>query len=109
MHVLTVELTIKPECVADFLQELQQFSRFILQQEADCLRFEIFQDDDDPCRILLLEGWSSRRIWKRCNCSGRITNPTSPRYKACLPQSDCCGTGNPSHFSAAKQVARSQG
>lgn len=61
MHVLTVELTIKPACVADFLQELQQFSRFILQQEADCLRFEIFQDDDDPCRILLLEGWSSRR------------------------------------------------
>ncbi|BBF85488.1 hypothetical protein DLM_1872 [Aquitalea magnusonii] len=61
MHVLTVELTIKAECVADFLQELQQFSRFILQQEADCLRFEIFQDADDPCRILLLEGWSSRQ------------------------------------------------
>ncbi len=61
MHVLTVELTIKPESLADFLQELQQFSRFIVQQEADCLRFEIFQDDDDPCRILLLEGWSSRR------------------------------------------------
>ncbi|MBA4707302.1 putative quinol monooxygenase [Aquitalea aquatica] len=61
MHVLTVELTIKPECLADFLQELQQFSRFILQQEADCLRFEIFQDDNDPGRILLLEGWSSRR------------------------------------------------
>lgn len=61
MHVLTVELTIKRENLADFLQELLQFSRFIVQQEADCLRFEIFQDDDDPCRILLLEGWSSRR------------------------------------------------
>jgi hypothetical protein len=100
MHVLTVELTIKPECVADFLQELQQFSRFILQQEADCLRFEIFQDDDDPCRILLWKAGAAAVIWKRCNCSARTTNPISPRYKACLPQSDCCGTGSPGHFSA---------
>lgn len=61
MHVLTVELTILPERLADFLQELRQFSCFILQQEADCLRFDILQDDEDPCHILLLEGWSSRR------------------------------------------------
>ncbi|WP_159876788.1 putative quinol monooxygenase [Aquitalea denitrificans] len=90
MHVLTVELTIKPACVADFLQELQQFSRFILQQEADCLRFEIFQDADDPCRW---KAGAAADIWKMCNCSARTTSPISPGCKPCLRQSADCGTG----------------
>lgn len=82
MHILTVELTIKPESLADFLQELRQFSRFIVQQEADCLRFEIFQDDDDPCRILLLEGWSSRRHLEEVQLQRAYYQPYFARVKS---------------------------
>ncbi|KMN76194.1 quinol monooxygenase YgiN [Chromobacterium alkanivorans] len=59
MHIITVPLTIKAEYLADYLQELSGLLAHI-RREPDCLRFDVLQNADQPCQLLLHEVWSSR-------------------------------------------------
>jgi len=64
MYVHTVKLSIKPECVTDFIRELLTLRARIVE-EPDCLRFEVLQDADQPGQILLYELWTSREYFER--------------------------------------------
>jgi quinol monooxygenase YgiN len=64
VHVVTVQLTLRPDCIDTFLHELGAF-RALLEAEPDCLRFDVLQHADHPGSILLIEAWSSRDYFEQ--------------------------------------------
>ena len=63
MYVLTVELKIRSERLADFQHELSNL-RTLIEREPDCLGFDVLQNDDCPHHVLLVETWSSRAYFE---------------------------------------------
>jgi quinol monooxygenase YgiN len=59
MYVLTVQLSIKPERIEDFLLELSAL-RNLIEREPDCLRFDVLQNAACPESIMLVEAWTNR-------------------------------------------------
>ena len=56
--MLVVELEVKPECVEECARVLSvsaQGSR----REAGCLRFDVLQDESDPCKIVTYEAFAT--------------------------------------------------
>lgn len=59
MYVLTVQLSIRPERVEDFLRELSAL-RILIEHEPECLHFDVLQNTASPSTIMLVEAWTSR-------------------------------------------------
>ena len=53
--VLFLELVVKPEHRAEFLEALWEDANGALDNEAGCLQFEVTVDGDNPNRIMLFE------------------------------------------------------
>jgi autoinducer 2-degrading protein len=53
--VLFLELVIKPEHRAEFLDALWEDANGALDNEAGCMRFEVTVDTEDPNRYMLFE------------------------------------------------------
>jgi autoinducer 2-degrading protein len=53
--VLHLELVVKPEYRAEFLEALWADANGALDNEEGCLRFDVTVDSEDPNRILLYE------------------------------------------------------
>ena len=53
--VLHLELVVKPEHRAEFLEALWEDANGALDHEAGCLRFDVTVDSEDPNRIMLFE------------------------------------------------------
>jgi quinol monooxygenase YgiN len=64
MYILTVQLHIKPECIGDFLRELSAL-RSLIEQEPDCLRFDVLRNVEHPNTVLLVEAWTSRDYFEQ--------------------------------------------
>lgn len=64
MYAITVQLTIKRECIADFMRELAAL-RVQIQREQDCLGFDVLHNIDCPETVLLVETWTSREYFEQ--------------------------------------------
>ena len=53
--VLVLELVVKPEHRAEFLEALWEDANGALDNEPGCLRFDVTVDTEDPNRIMLFE------------------------------------------------------
>ena len=53
--VLHLELVVKPEHRAEFLEALWEDANGALDNEAGCLRFDVTVDAEDPNRFVLFE------------------------------------------------------
>ena len=53
--VLVLELLVKPEHRAEFLEALWEDANGALDQEAGCLRFDVTVDSENPNRFMLYE------------------------------------------------------
>ena len=53
--VLHLELVVKPEHRAEFLEALWEDANGALDNEEGCLRFDVTVDSEDPNRIVLFE------------------------------------------------------
>jgi autoinducer 2-degrading protein len=63
--VLFLELVVKPEHRAEFLEALWEDGNGALDNEAGCLRFEVTVDSENPNRFMLFEVYrdaEARRI-----------------------------------------------
>lgn len=63
--VLFLELVVKSEHRAEFLEALWEDANGALDQEAGCLRFDVTVDSENPNRIMLFEVYrdaEARRI-----------------------------------------------
>ena len=63
--ILFLELVVKPEHRAEFLEALWEDANGALDQEAGCLRFDVTVDSENPNRIMLYEVYrdaEARRI-----------------------------------------------
>ena len=63
--VLFLELVVKPEHRAEFLEALWEDANGALDNEAGCMRFEVTVDSENPNRIMLFEVYrdaEARRI-----------------------------------------------
>ena len=56
MDVAFVQIRVKPEAVAAFLEPTLENARHS-QQEPGIARFEVYQQNDDPTRFILLEAY----------------------------------------------------
>jgi (4S)-4-hydroxy-5-phosphonooxypentane-2,3-dione isomerase len=54
MLVVHVFVHVKPECLEDFIQATIENARNSIQ-EPGIARFDVVQQDDDPCKFLLIE------------------------------------------------------
>lgn len=64
MYMLTVQLHIRPECIGNFLRELFAL-RVTIEQEPHCLRFDVLQNAEQACDIMLIEAWTSRDYFEQ--------------------------------------------
>ena len=58
MHILHVHIRVKPECVDAFRAASLENARNSVQ-EAGVARFDVCQQQDDPCRFVLVEAYRS--------------------------------------------------
>ena len=80
MYVLTVQLTIKPQCVDDFMREVSTV-RALIRREPECLRFDVLQDKERPESILLVEAWTSRDYFERVQSKRPYYQPYFERVR----------------------------
>jgi (4S)-4-hydroxy-5-phosphonooxypentane-2,3-dione isomerase len=55
MYVVLVQITVRPEWVAEFERLLLHNARESVAHDRGCLRFDVSQDVDDPTRWILHE------------------------------------------------------
>ena len=55
MIVLQVTVQVKPERRAEFLEAVRHDAEHSEKDEPGCLRFDVIQDRDDPCRLYYYE------------------------------------------------------
>jgi (4S)-4-hydroxy-5-phosphonooxypentane-2,3-dione isomerase len=58
MHITFIELQIKPERLAEFLVAIAANQR-ASSREPGNLRFDVLQDPEQPCRIVIYEVYAS--------------------------------------------------
>ena len=56
MDVVFVQIRVRPEAVAEFLEATRENARHS-QQEPGIARFEVYQLNEDPTRFMLLEAY----------------------------------------------------
>ena len=55
MFTVLVSLTVRPECLDEFIEGIGANARASLADEPGCLRFDVHQHVDDPTRFVLHE------------------------------------------------------
>jgi (4S)-4-hydroxy-5-phosphonooxypentane-2,3-dione isomerase len=55
MHIVIVQVTVRPDRLDEFREALLHNAAESLAHDAGCVRFDIGQDRDDPCRWVLYE------------------------------------------------------
>ena len=55
MHIVLVQVTVRPEMLEEFEQALLHNARESVAHDAGCLRFDVSQHADDPTRWVLHE------------------------------------------------------
>jgi quinol monooxygenase YgiN len=74
--VLHLELLVKPEHRAEFLEALWEDANGALDNEAGCLRFDVTVDSEDPNRFMLFEVYrdaEARRIHRAAPYLRRVS------------------------------------
>jgi autoinducer 2-degrading protein len=74
--VLILELVVKPEHRAEFLEAVWEDANGALDNEAGCLRFDVMVDSADPNRVMLFEVYrdaEARRIHRAAPYLRRIS------------------------------------
>ena len=59
LHVVLVQVTIRPELQDAFEEALLHNARESVRRDPGCLRFDVSQDKDDPARWVLYEVYDS--------------------------------------------------
>ena len=60
MHIVSVQLTIRPELLAEFEQAVLHNARESVARDPGCRRFDVSQAYDDPTRWVLHEVYDTR-------------------------------------------------
>ena len=60
MFIVTVTLTVKPDMLNAFIPLMVQNARSSLDEEPDCIRFDIYQSPTDLCEIFLHEQYTNQ-------------------------------------------------
>ena len=55
MHIVLIQLTVRPELLAEFESAVLHNARESVAHDPGCLRFDVSQHHDDPCRWVLHE------------------------------------------------------
>lgn len=58
MHVTMVQVSVKPECIDDFIQASLANHEASIREPGNC-RFDVLQSNDDPSAFVLYEAYAS--------------------------------------------------
>lgn len=87
MYVLVVSLKVKPERREDFLRAAQEDSRGSRDDEAECLRFDVVENNAEPNHFFFYEVYKSAesleahrnaphyQVWAQAVQSGVLAEP----------------------------------
>jgi autoinducer 2-degrading protein len=75
MFTVLVELQVRPEERAAFVEGIGRNARASVRDEPGCLRFDVHQRGDDPCRFVLHEIYTDERAFYEAHRS-------TPHYAA---------------------------
>lgn len=64
MFVVTVEFSIKPECIETFMVEMLQNARTSLETELGCHRFDVCQGEHDRSKVFLYEVYLDKNAFE---------------------------------------------
>jgi autoinducer 2-degrading protein len=59
MHIVLVQVTVRPDMLAEFERALLHNARESVAHDAGCLRFDVSQHVDDPTRWVLYEVYAT--------------------------------------------------
>jgi (4S)-4-hydroxy-5-phosphonooxypentane-2,3-dione isomerase len=59
MHIVLVQVTVKPELLEEFARALRINAEQSVAHDPGCVRFDVGQERDDPTRWLLYEVYES--------------------------------------------------
>jgi quinol monooxygenase YgiN len=62
--VLVVKIRIKPDCVAQFMAEVEQNGKAARETEPGCRQFDILRDPDDPTKLMLYEVYADEAAFE---------------------------------------------
>lgn len=79
MYVVTVTFVVKPEFVESFRLLVRKQSENSLTREADCHRFDVSFDPDDPARCFLYELYTDRAAF-----DAHVTTPHFAEFGAAI-------------------------
>jgi quinol monooxygenase YgiN len=64
MYYLNVSLTVKDPGRVDTIRDLLTQQGRLSREEPGCLRFEVYQSQNEPRRFVLVETWESKAAWE---------------------------------------------
>ena len=64
MFCINVWLTVQDAADVEEIRSLLSQAADLSRAEEGCLRFEVYQSQDDPACFLLAERWASREAWE---------------------------------------------
>lgn len=64
MYVIVAPIQIKPEHREEFIEAMLLDAKGSVENEPDCLRFDVIQDQEDPNRIYLYEVYKDRAAFE---------------------------------------------
>jgi quinol monooxygenase YgiN len=64
MYYLNVWLTAKDAADVESLRKLLSEHQRLTRLEPGCVRFEVYQCEEDPRRFLLHEHWETKQAWE---------------------------------------------
>jgi quinol monooxygenase YgiN len=79
MLYLNVSLTVKKPEDIDKIRGLLAEAAALSQQEPGCLRFEVYQSQNDPAKFLLCERWESKEDLDRHRTARAYTTIYQPQ------------------------------
>lgn len=59
MHIVLIQLTIRPELLDEFERILLHNARESVAHDPGCLRFDVSQHHDDPCKWVIHEVYTN--------------------------------------------------
>lgn len=83
MFTVLVDLTVRPDCVEEFLDGIRANSRASLRDEPGCLRFDVHRRVDDPNRFVLHEVYADEDAF-------RLAHREAPHYAVWREVADRC-------------------
>ncbi len=88
MHILTVQVRVKPEGVEAFKAACRANAEATLR-ESGCARYDVAQDAEDPCQFLLFEAYYTKqdhlahRVMPHCEAWREAVAPLMAGPRAC--------------------------